>query len=136
MSNTEKYLTIPAAQRLGTDVVYIENEVDFSKEAVANGNSLDVLKLPKGAVLKRAGWITKTTEASVTFNVEGSSQTLVGGSATGIGADNAVVDNPVTATEVVTGSDERLRVTVGGADATSAVVVFFSEYIVSDACRN
>jgi len=136
MANTDKFLTIPAAQKLGTEHVYIENEVDFSNEAVANGDTADILRLPKGAVLKRVGWITKTTESSVTFALEGSSLTLTSMSAEGIGSDNAVVNVDIDNTVVVSNEDETLRVTVGGADATSAVVVFFAEYIVSDACRN
>jgi len=138
MGNSTTFLTIPAAQKLGTDVIYMEREIDFTVEAVASTGTIDVLKLPKGAVVLSAGWITKT----VNTGTLGSKAALGLGTATlaivaaaVLGAANAVTRTSLTASVVLT-ADDTLRLTASVSALDKAKIVVFCEYIVSDACRN
>ena len=138
MGNSTTFLTVPAAQLLGTQVVYAEREIDFTKETVASGGTIDVLNLPKGAVVLSAGWITKT----VNTGTLGSKAALGLGTATlailaaaVLGDANAMVRGNLTSSVVLT-ADDTLRLTASVSALDKAKIVVFCEYIVSDACRN
>ena len=137
MGNSTTFLTIPAAQRLGTQVVYAEREIDFTVEKLASGNTADVLRLPKGAVPLRGGVITKVVNtddtAKVAVTIPGASLTL--NAAAVLGAANSVVANALTASAVLAAEDT-VRITASVADLVQAKIVVFVEYAVSDACRN
>lgn len=137
MGNSTTFLTIPAAQRLGTQVVYAEREVDFTVENLASGSTMDVLRLPKGAVPLRSGVITKTVNtdntAKVAVTIPGASLTL--NAAAVLGAANSVVVNALTASAVLAVEDT-VRITASVAALAQAKIVVFVEYAVSDACRN
>ena len=137
MGNSTTFLTIPAAQRLGTQVVYAEREVNFATENLASGNTMDVLRLPKGAVPLRGGVITKTVNtddtAKVAVTIPGASLTL--NAAAVLGAANSAVVNALTASAVLAAEDT-VRITASVADLVQAKIVVFVEYAVSDACRN
>ena len=137
MGNSTTFLTIPAAQRLGTQVVYAEREIDFTVENLASGSTMDVLKLPKGAVPLRSGWITKTvnnnTSAKITLSCPTANLTLVG--AATLGNANAATITALTASKVMAAEDT-VRITASDADLAKAKIVVFIEYAVSDACRN
>lgn len=137
MGNSTTFLTIPAAQRLGTQVVYAEREIDFTVENLASGSTMDVLKLPKGAVPLRAGWITKTvntdTSAKIALSCPTASLTLV--AAATLGNANAATIAALTASAVLAAEDT-VRITASVADLAQAKIVVFIEYAVSDACRN
>ena len=137
MGNSTTFLTIPAAQRTGTQIVHAEREIDFSVENLAASSTMDVLKLPKGAVPLQAGWITKTvnTDDSAKLAVGVATASLAIVSAAVLGAANSVVITPLTASTVLT-ADDTLRITGSVATLAQAKVVVFCEYIVSDACRN
>lgn len=137
MGNSTTFLTIPAAQRLGTQVVYAEREVNFATENLASGSTMDVLRLPKGAVPLRSGVITKTVNtdgtAKVAVTIPGASLTL--NAAAVLGAANSVVVNALTASAVLAAEDT-VRITASVAALAQAKIVVFVEYAVSDACRN
>jgi len=138
MGNSTTFLTIPAAQRLGTQVVYAEREIDFTVENLASAGTMDVLKLPKGAVPLRAGWITKTvnttaTNAKIALSCPTANLTLVG--AATLGNANAATIAALTASKVMAAEDT-VRITASVADLAQAKIVVFIEYAVSDACRN
>ena len=137
MGNSTTFLTIPAAQRLGTQVVYAEREIDFTVENLASGSTMDVLKLPKGAVPLRAGWITKTVNtndtAKIALSCPTANLTLV--SAAVLGNANAATIAALTASAVLAAEDT-VRITASVADLAQAKIVVFIEYAVSDACRN
>ncbi len=137
MGNSTTFLTIPAAQRLGTQVVYAEREIDFTVENLASGSTMDVLKLPKGAVPLRAGWITKTvntnTGAKIALNCPTANLNMV--SATVLGNANAATITALT-TSAVLAAEDTVRITGSVADLVQAKIVVFIEYAVSDACRN
>ena len=137
MGNSTTFLTIPAAQRLGTQVVYAEREVNFATENLASGSTMDVLRLPKGAVPLRSGVITKTVNtddtAKVAVTIPGASLTL--NAAAVLGAANSVVVNTLTASAVLAAEDT-VRIAASVADLAQAKIVVFVEYAVSDACRN
>jgi hypothetical protein len=137
MGNSTTFLTIPAAQRLGTQVVYAEREIDFTVENLASGSTMDVLKLPKGAVPLRAGWITKTvntdTSAKIALSCPTANLTLV--AAATLGDANAATIAALTASKVMAAEDT-VRITASVADLAQAKIVVFIEYAVSDACRN
>ena len=137
MGNSTTFLTIPAAQRLGTQVVYAEREIDFTVENLASDSTMDVLKLPKGAVPLRAGWITKTinTNATAELAVGVASASLAIQAAAVLGAANAVTMTALTTSKVLTAEDT-LRITCTVANLVQAKIVVFIEYAVSDACRN
>lgn len=138
MGNSTTFLTIPAAQRLGTQVVYAEREIDFTVENLASGSTMDVLKLPKGAVPLRAGWITKTintdTNAKIALNCPTANLDLVATAAT-LGNANTATIAALTASQVMAAEDT-VRITASEADLVQAKIVVFIEYAVSDACRN
>ena len=137
MGNSTTFLTIPAAQRLGTQVVYAEREVNFATENLASGSTMDVLRLPKGAVPLRSGVITKVVNtddtAKVAVTIPGASLTL--NAAAVLGAANSVVVNALTASAVLAAEDT-VRITASVAALAQAKIVVFVEYAVSDACRN
>ena len=137
MGNSTTFLTIPAAQRLGTQVVYAEREIDFTVENLASGSTMDVLKLPKGAVPLRAGWITKTvnnnTSAKIALSCPTADLALV--TAATLGNANAATIAALTASKVMAAEDT-VRITASEADLAQAKIVVFIEYAVSDACRN
>ena len=137
MGNSTTFLTIPAAQRLGTQVVYAEREIDFTVENLASASTMDVLKLPKGAVPLRAGWITKTVNtnanAKIALSCPTANLTLV--AAAVLGNANAATIAALTASKVMAAEDT-VRITASVADLAQAKIVVFVEYAVSDACRN
>ena len=137
MGNSTTFLTIPAAQRLGTQVVYAEREIDFTVENLASGSTMDVLKLPKGAVPLRSGWITKTVNtdanAKIALSCPTANLTLVADAV--LGDANAAAIAALTASKVMAAEDT-VRITASVADLAQAKIVVFIEYAVSDACRN
>jgi len=137
MGNSTTFLTIPAAQRLGTQVVYAEREIDFTVENLASGSTMDALKLPEGAVPLRAGWITKTVNANanakIALSCPTANLTLV--DAAVLGNANTVKVASLTASAVLTAEDT-VRITGSEANLAQAKIVVFIEYAVSDACRN
>lgn len=137
MGNSTTFLTIPAGQRLGTEIVHMEREIDFSVENLAAAGTMDVLRLPKGAVPLQAGWITKTvnTDTSAKLAVSVATASLAIVAAAVLGAANSVVITSLTASKVLT-ADDTLRITGSVATLAQAKVVVFVDYIVSDACRN
>lgn len=137
MGNSTTFLTIPAGQRLGNEIVHMEREIDFSVENLAAAGTMDVLRLPKGTVPLQAGWITKTvnTDASAKLAVSVATASLAIVAAAVLGAANSVVITSLTASKVLT-ADDTLRITGSVATLAQAKVVVFVDYIVSDACRN
>lgn len=137
MGNSTTFLTLPAGQRLGTEIVHMEREVDFSVENLAASGTMDVLRLPKGTVPLRAGWIAKTvnTDDTAKLAVGVASASLAIVSAAVLGAANSVVITPLTASKALT-ADDTLRITGSVATLAQAKVVVFVDYFVSDACRN
>ena len=137
MGNSTTFLTIPAAQRLGTQVVYAEREIDFTVENLASGSTMDVLKLPKGAVPLRVGWITKTvntnTGAKIALSCPTANLNMV--DAAVLGNANAATITALT-TSAVLAAEDTVRITASVADLAQAKIVVFIEYAVSDACRN
>jgi len=137
MGNSTIFLTIPAAQRLGTQVVYAEREIDFTVENLADAGTMDVLRLPKGAVPLRAGIITKTVNtnalAKLAVTCPTASLTLL--DADTLGNANTVRVASLTASAVLA-ADDTVRITGSVATLAEAKIVVFVEYAVSDACRN
>ena len=137
MGNSTTFLTIPATQRLGTQVVYAEREIDFTVENLASASTMDVLKLPKGAVPLRSGWITKTvnTDASAKIALSCPTANLTLVAAAVLGNANAATIAALTASAVLAAEDT-VRITGSVAALAQAKIVVFIEYAVSDACRN
>ena len=137
MGNSTTFLTLPAAQRIGTERVYMEREIDFTVENLAATSTMDVLRLPKGCMPIRAGWICKTvnTDASARLAVGVATASLAIVSAAVLGDANSVTMTALTSSKVLT-ADDTLRITGSVATLAQAKVVVFCEYIVSDACRN
>jgi len=134
MANTT-FFKRNAPQPLESQKIFFESKIDFSKKNVVSGDSFDLCDIPKGAVISRIGWFVHTTQAGITFQVGNQNDDNVYLSATGIGGNNTVVAvdptySSATADVVPTTSTNTLRVTVSGANATTAVVTFFVELAV------
>lgn len=136
MGNSTTFLTIPAGQRLGTDVGYFEREIDFSAENLAVGNTIDVLNIPKGAV--PVALIVTTTTANTDTSAKLAFATATGGltvdAADTLPAANASNITYLTTSAVSTAADT-LRATCTVADLVQAKIVVGLVYIVSDARR-
>lgn len=141
MANSTTFLTIPQAQLLGTQLVYAERKVDFSLENTAAAGTLDVLRLPKGAILMKAGFTSNTHQDTVTFALSVPTKNFNVVAATAHTADDDVTIADAGATSAddfepkLLDADDTLRVTVGAATASTAIVTFFAVYAVSDAAR-
>lgn len=136
MGNSINFLTIPAGQKLGTEVCYFEREIDFSVENVADGDSIDVLRVPKGAVPIASVVTTHTangnTSATAALSIPNASLTV--DAADTLPAANAGNITYLTATKVLT-ADDTLRLTVGTANMVEAKITVGLMYIVSDSRR-
>ena len=137
MANLTTFLTIPAGQRLGTDVCYFEKEVNFALENLSTGDTADVLNVPKGAIPLRLIVTTKTanTDTSAEIAIACPTASLTLDAADTLPAAGAVNITALTASEYLA-ADDTVRLTSSVADLTDAVIVVGLEYVVSDACRN
>lgn len=140
MANSTTFLTLPAHQLLGTQLVYAERKVDFSLENTVSGGTLDVLKLPKGAIPLKAGFTSNTHQDTVTYALSAPTKgiTMVGATAHTADGEVTVVDAGAASGDFTTkllDADDTLRVTIGAATASTAVVTFFIVYAVSDQAR-
>lgn len=142
MGNSTTFLSFPAAQLLGQNLVYAERKVDFSVENVASGSTLDVLRLPKGAIPLMLGAIANTHQDTVTFAINVNTASITGLPATACTADNQVLATVAGADDDEGGfvtkllaADDTVRVSIAAANATTAVMTFFAVYAVSDQAR-
>ncbi len=142
MGNSTTFLTLPAHQLLGTQIVYAEKKVDFSLENTAAAGTLDVLRLPKGCIPLMIGAIANTHQDTVTYALNIPTASITGLPATAHTADNQVIMTTAGADDDKGGfvtkllaADDTLQVTIGAATASTAVVTFFCVYAVSDAAR-
>jgi len=136
MANSTTFLPVAAYNHIEGKTIVASNTIDFSKEPTAIGDTVDVLHIPKGAFVKRAGLVVHTTEASVTLEVGDSgdadeflaAQTLTDRKANAAAADGGAMS--VDAAQKFYGAADTLRLTVGGATAASAIVTAFVEYFI------
>jgi len=142
MGNSTTFLTPPAHWLLGTQLVYAEKKVDFSFESTASGNTIDVLRLPKGCIPLMIGAIANTHQDTVTYAIDVPTASITGLPATAHTADNQVLMTTAGADDDEGGfvtkllaAEDTLRVTIGAATASTAVVTFFCVYAVSDVAR-
>lgn len=133
MANSTTFLTIPAARTLGTQIVYIEREIDFALENLAVADTMDVLRLPKGAVLMQSIVTTETanTDTSATLAIATGTSALTIDAADTLPAANAANITALATSSVLT-ADDTVRLTCGVADLTDAKIVVGMTYIVSD----
>ena len=136
MANSTTFLTIPAGQRLGTDVCYFEKEIDFSIENLETGDTADVLRLPKGAIPLATLVSTKTANTDDTAEIAIACPTasLTLDAADTLPAADATNVTPLT-TSAPLAADDTVRLTSSVADLTDAVIVVGVYYVVSDAHR-
>ena len=137
MGNSTTFLTIPAGQKLGTEVCYFEKEIDFSLEEVAIAGTFDILKLPKGAVPIASVVTTHTanTDTSATLALSIPTAGITVDAADTLPAANAGNITYLTTSGVLT-ADDTLRGTCGVAALDSAKITVGLMYIVSDSRRN
>ena len=146
MANSTALLPASAFNGLEGKPIVAEALVDFTKLNVNSGDSIDVLRIPKGAVVTNAGLIVHTTQATVTIAVGDSAsgtQFLSAQTLTNVKANNnaGTADGGALASDVSAayqkfyGAEGVLRLTVGGAKATTAKVTAFVEYFVIAASR-
>ncbi len=141
MANTTYFLDSAAVNpSLSHTKCVFGKKVDFSKENVLNGGTLDVLKLPKGFVATHAGFINITDQATVTFAMALVAPATALLAATDFGAASSsagqaqytITAGTAAANLVTADAGTTLRVTVGGANATTAVAYFFVEGFMVD----
>lgn len=136
MANSTKFLPVAAYNHIEGKTIVASNTIDFSKEPTASGGTLDVLHIPKGAFVKRAGLVVHTTEATVTIAVGDSAsgtqflaaQTLTDRKANAAAADGGAMS--VDAAQKFYGAANTLRLTIGGAQVDTAIVTAFVEYFI------
>lgn len=138
MANSTTFLPPAAFNHLPSKPIMATAHINFTKEPTASGNSVDVLRIPKGAVVMRAGLIVHTTESTVTIAVGDSAsatQFLTAQTLTNLKADNnaGTADGgaiSVDAAQKFYGAADTLRLTIGGAQVDTAIVTAFVEYYV------
>jgi len=136
MANSTTFLPVAAYNHIEGKTIVASNTIDFSKEPTASGGTLDVLHIPKGAFVKRAGLVVHTTEATVTIAVGDSAsgtqflaaQTLTDRKANAAAADGGAMS--VDAAQKFYGAANTLRLTIGGAQVDTAIVTAFVEYFI------
>ena len=132
------FLPVATFQHLENKVMVASNKIDFSKKPAASGSSVDVLRIPKGAYVKRVTLTVHTTEATVTIAVgdaASATQYLTAQTLTNLKADNnAGTANggvmSVDAAQKFYGAEGVIRLTIGGAQVDTAVVTASAEYFV------
>lgn len=138
MANSTTFLPVAAYNHIEGKTIVASNTIDFSKEPTAIAGTVDVLVIPKGAFVKRAGLVVHTTEASVTIALGDSAsgtQFLVAKTLTDLKADNnaGTADGgamSVDAAQKFYGAANTLRLTIGGAQVDTAIVTAFAEYFI------
>lgn len=137
MGNSTTNLVRPAAQLLGTELVYVEQVVDFAVEGLAVAGTMDVLRLPKGAVPLRAGVTTLTpdTETTATLALDTSVSALVLSAAAVLGDANSVRIANLTASQALP-ADDTVRILCAEEAFSDGKIVVWVQYVVSDSCRN
>jgi hypothetical protein len=141
MANSTTFLPVAAYNHIEGKTIVASAKIDFTKEPTASGSSVDVLRIPKGAFVKRAGLIVHTTEATVTIALGDSAsgtqfltaQTLTDLKANADAADGGAMS--VDAAQKFYGAENALRLTIGGAQVDTAIVTAFVEYFIVPASR-
>lgn len=141
MANSTTFLPVAAYNHIEGKTIVASAKIDFTKEPTASGSSVDVLRIPKGAFVKRAGLIVHTTEATVTIALGDSAsgtQFLTAQTLTDLKANAAAADGgamSVDAAQKFYGAENALRLTIGGAQVDTAIVTAFVEYFIVPASR-
>lgn len=138
MANSTTFLPVAAYNHIEGKTIVASNTIDFSKEPTAIAGTVDVLHIPKGAFVKRAGLVVHTTEASVTIALGDSAkgtQFLAAQTLTSLKADNnaGTADGGVMSVDAAQkfyGAANTLRLTIGGAQVDTAIVTAFAEYFI------
>lgn len=136
MANSTKFLPVAAYNHIEGKTIVASNTIDFSKEPTASGGTLDVLRIPKGAFVKRAGLVVHTTEATVTIALgdqASGTQFLAAQTLTDLKANAAAADGgamSVDAAQKFYGAANTLRLVIGGAQVDTAIVTAFVEYFI------
>ena len=133
MANTTYFLTEPAMEHIESMVVKAERVIDFTKQNVASGSTLDVFNVPAGAVILAGGVIAATGETSVTVTLgqdgDSGNDNIFGAGDVGTTGNAVTVANTFVPVYVGSSADV-LRSVVGGANATTAVLKYWIIYIV------
>lgn len=144
MANSTTFLPIAAYNHIEGKTIVATRKIDFSEEPTASAGTLDVLRLPQGAFVKRAGLVVHTTETTVTIALGDSAsgtQFLTAQTLTNLKADNntGTADGgamSVDAAQKFYGAANTLRLTIGGAQVDTAIVTAFVEYFVVPGSRD
>jgi hypothetical protein len=146
MANITDFLPVAGYNHIPNKGIFASALVDFTKKNAANGDTVDVLRIPKGAVVLNAGLVVHTTEATVTITLGDATTAdkyLAATTLTNVKADNnagtadgaALAADTTTAYQKFYGAEGLLRLTIGGANATTAKVTAFVEYFVVPGSR-
>lgn len=131
MSNITYFLPKSAYQRMEMQKVVNNHMIDFSKYNATSGDTVEVAEIPAGMMVTRIVLAVHNTEATVTLAVgdeASGTQFLAAQTLTDIKADNdaATKDGAVASVESAVKfygeAGKKLVLTVGGADADTAIV--------------
>lgn len=134
MANITTFLSPNAYTALEGKPVIAQKKIDFSLKNAAIADTVDVLRIPKGAVVTKVGLIVHTTQATVTIGVgdaDTAAQYLAAQTLTDIKADADADEDGVfslTATHKFYAAANTIRLVVAGAAAATAVVTVIAEY--------
>jgi len=139
MSNITKFLPAASYQHIDGKLMSAVNYIDFGEKEASSGDTVDALKIPKGAIVLDAGIVVHETEATVTITVgdqDTSDQYLAAQTLTDIKANAAadegaaISDGSSSSHKLFYADDNTLRLTIGGAAADSARITAFAVYLM------
>jgi len=134
MANITKFLSPNAYTALEGKPVVAQKKIDFSKVNAASGDTADALRIPKGAFVTKVGFIVHRTQDTVTIGVgdqDTAAQYLAATALTDVKADADAPEGGVfslTATQKFYPTENTIRLVIGGASATTAVITVIAEY--------
>lgn len=129
MANSTTFLPKATYQHIEGKPTVASNTIDFTKENVAISGTIDVLNIPKGALVKNCYIITNTTEATVTVAVGDQASATQFLTAAVLGSAGNMRASVEAARKVYT-ADNTVRLTIAAAKATAAKITVVAEYIM------
>jgi hypothetical protein len=139
MSNITDFLPNAAYKHIDGKLMSAVNYIDFEEKNASSGDTVDALKIPKGAIVVDSGFVVHETEDTVTIAVgdqDSATKYLAAQTLTDIKADSDAVEGAAITNDTTTQykkfypSDNTLRLTIGGAAATSARITAFAVYFM------
>lgn len=129
MANSTTYLPKTTYQHIEGKPTVASNTIDFTRESVAINGTIDVLTIPKGAIVKNVYITTITTEATVTVAVGDQASATQFLAAAVLGSAGNTRASVEAARKCYTAANT-IRLTIAAAEAAAAKITITAEYIM------